>query len=320
MNSLYLSFKNNWNHYFYEEKRPFNLAITRCLFFLFIAQYSFFHDQFSSYWAMLPHELWHPVFPMSFFKAPPFDTDDFHILFNSFIFFSLLSSIGLFTFFSTKLAAIAGTLMYSFQVSSLEGSHDNLATVVFLWIFAFSNSGDAFSLDSLWRKSSTKFLKLRKSRMLSGSYSWPIKLLMIFFASIYVSAGFSKIYNGGMEWLWGDTVKNYFLFSHYKSDLDQLGISLGLGLFMAQFPLLCKFGGLATIIIELGTLFAPFFKKAKYFFISAMFLWHIGFYFTSSNGFFNMTALYFCWVNWEWILKKLNFSLSDTKIVADSLK
>lgn len=305
---------SSWHSYFYEPESTFNLGFTRFLFFIFIAQYTLFFDRFSQLWSYLPHQLWHPVWPLSIFDRPPFGPDGFILIYSLFIFLCVLCALGFFTRLNNILAATLGTTMYAYRVSFLEGSHDNLGIVVFLWIFACSFSGDSFSIDSLRQKENQTFRKRVADRQAQGLYSWPIKLMMIFFASIYVSAGFSKIYNGGLQWLWGDTVKHYFLFSHYKSDLDPLGQSLRIGLLMAQFPLLCKIGGFSTVLIELATVTSPFSQKSRYIIIPAMFIWHVGFYFTSSNGFFNMTALFFCWINWQWLFYSCNLISSKEHV------
>jgi len=309
-----VSIYKRWSDFFFSKAGPFNLSFTRLIFYLFLAQYTYFQDQFSKYWASLPGELWHPVAPMSFFSAPPLSVTQYIILFNTFIVFCLLSSIGLFTRISTLSCALTGTMIYSFRVSFLEGSHDNLTTVVFLWIFAFSQCGESLSLDSFFlkKRGAKENIKRLKQKVGEGVFNWPIKLMMIVFCSVYVSAAFSKLYNGGLEWIWGDTVKNYFIFSHYKTDLDRLGLSLGLGLKLSQFPLLCKVSGLLTLVVELGTILALFNTNAKRVFITAMFVWHIMFFFTSSNGFINMTILFFCWPDWKGLFDKWN--LFRTKV------
>jgi len=287
-----------WNNFWFTPSTPLNLGVTRALFFLFIFQYSLFFDQFSRTWSGLPSEFWEPVFLISFFEKPPLNPDQYLGLFYLFAGFCLLAGIGLASNITVKLTALLGTLLYAVRVSYTEGSHDNLVIVVFLWIFAFSRCGDGFSLDQKVKKSpGTK----------SGDYTWPIKLMWLMFGAVYFSAACSKIQNAGMAWIWGDTLKNYLLFSHYKTDLDTLGLKLGLAKWMAQFTLLCRVGGLFTVIIEGMTLFCSFSKRLRHIFIPLIFFWHVGFHFTSSNGFFNMIAIYFCWVNWEFVLSQLSF-------------
>ncbi len=296
-------FFEKWNTFWYAPASPINLGVSRALYCLFMAQYTWFFDRFSRYWFDLPEIWWTPNWLMSFFEYIPVTVDQYLFLHTVLAILFLLSGLGVFTRWSLFFCAILATFIYAARASFMEPQHDNLVVAPILWVFALSKSGDAFALDRIWKK---------RNFQLSGEYTWPIKLLCLLCVSYYTSAGVSKIVTSGWEWLWGDTLLNYFIFSYYKTDTDWIGLFLGVGLFFAQFPLLCKIGGAFTIFVEVIQPFAIFNKWLRRIFVPLMVLLQFGFHVTCANGFFNMIAVFFSWMNWEFLFKKLNWFQSKS--------
>ena len=250
-------------------------------------------------WGNMPDELWLPVGFFKFFKQPPFGSIEILVLTKFWLLFVALSAIGLFTRISLIMSAVLYYLLVGFTLSFGEASFDDLGTVIFLCIFAFSDAGRSYSFDRFFtKKYSTPFST-------EGRYRWPLRLTQVVFCSIFFAAGYSKLLSSGFAWFTTDTLQNYFIWAHYRSTLDDLGLYLGLGLWLSKYPWLCKAGALFSLILELLAPLALLNTRLRPILIISLELLLIGFYFTSTNGFMNMLALGFCWIPYGTLIKKL---------------
>jgi hypothetical protein len=53
----------------------------------------------------------------------------------------------------------------------------------------------------------------------SASYGWPLRLAALVTVTTYVLAGVTKLRLGGVEWMWGDAVRNHIAFSAARLEL-----------------------------------------------------------------------------------------------------
>ncbi len=83
--------------------------------------------------------------------------------------------------------------------------------VLYLLIVALSPASDAWSLDS--RRCS------RTHEAASAAYGWPIALASLVLVITYVIAGVAKLRYGGLDWVFGDTLRNHVAYAAARLDL-----------------------------------------------------------------------------------------------------
>lgn len=83
--------------------------------------------------------------------------------------------------------------------------------VLQLLIVAWSPCGDAWTLGRRRRAGPAPEPDLR--------YGWPLRLAMLVTVVTYVLAGIAKLRIGGLEWLWGDTLRNHIAYSATRLEL-----------------------------------------------------------------------------------------------------
>jgi hypothetical protein len=114
--------------------------------------------------------------------------------------------------------------------------------VLQLLIVGFSASADAWALG---RRGSGP------SPEPSGSYGWPVRLAMLVTVTTYVLAGVAKLRIGGLDWMWGDTLRNHIAYSSGRLQLfGEAGSPLGraivpLGSWLRPFAA-------ASVVLELA--------------------------------------------------------------------
>jgi hypothetical protein len=82
--------------------------------------------------------------------------------------------------------------------------------VLQLLIVALAPSADAWALGRRAKQGSPAP---------SASYGWPLRLAALVTVTTYVLAGVTKLRLGGVEWMWGDAVRNHIAFSAARLEL-----------------------------------------------------------------------------------------------------
>ncbi len=117
--------------------------------------------------------------------------------------------------------------------------------VLYLLIVALAPSADAWSLDA--RRPADD----RRQAGASTVYGWPIALASLVLVITYVIAGIAKLRYGGLDWVFGDTLRNHVAYAAAR--LDLLGGTpspfAGLGV---RLEWMWPFAAAATIAIELA--------------------------------------------------------------------
>lgn len=137
--------------------------------------------------------------------------------------------------------------------------------VLHVLIVALSPAADAWSLDAG---------RSRRSRA-PTAYGWPIALAAVVVVVTYVITGVAKLRYGGLDWIFGDTLRNHVAFAAAR--LDVLGgepsplASLGVGL-----AWLWPFAAAATVVIELSAPIALYGGRLRTAWVIAAWLLHAG--------------------------------------------
>lgn len=154
----------------------------------------------------------------------------------------LLSCLGLYTRASTVMAFLLG--LYVLSVRNFVGfyRHEDATTVFVLFILAISRCGDRYSIDE------------RRGRVApegeGPEYTWPIRLVWVFFACVFFSAGVSKLRHTGLAWVDAPyfeqslALGGYHTF--YYAPLTNWGGRL------AEIDVIARAAAVGTLVVELG--------------------------------------------------------------------
>lgn len=142
--------------------------------------------------------------------------------------------------------------------------------VLYLLIVALSAAADAWSLDARRRAPSHD-----EAVPSSTTYGWPIALASVVLVITYVIAGVAKLRYGGMDWVFGDTLRNHVAYAAAR--LDLLGGSpspfAGWGV---RLDWMWPFLAAATILIELAAPIALLGGRLRTAWVLAAWLMHVG--------------------------------------------
>lgn len=208
-----------------------------------------------------------------------------------------LSTVGLFTSWSTKAAAF---LMLGYQGllrSFSHYNHDEMLGVYFLIVLAFTPCGDAFSLDK--RRGRTGDDSLR--------YGYPVLLMRILIAWVYFSSALLKLRVAGLSYFNQD---NFPALAIYHS-LDNLHYtSFKLAFWLPQVREYLPPIVALVVIWELLFPFTIVWRRARIVLLSFGIVFHVLTLFTMNIFFPHLLAMYVVFVNWtrvvEWMRSSLN--------------
>ena len=208
----------------------------------------------------------------------------------------LLSCVGLFTRFMTFAAfAIA---LYLFGVPHQFGKtgHGDGILVLTMLIFAFSRSGDAWSIDALVRAYRSRDPRGQRAVPRSGEYTWPIRMVWLLMALIFLAAGITKLRWSGLGWITSDNLQTTILQHHYGSLSSP---ATDLGLWVAQHKYLCRFIAGLTVFIELAFPLVLVSRLARWALVPGMFVAQVFIYLLMGVSFTQFMFAYLFFIPWD---------------------
>jgi hypothetical protein len=141
--------------------------------------------------------------------------------------------------------------------------------VLYLLIIALSPAADAWSLD-VRRRADRRDVPGE-----SVSYGFPIALAGSVLVTTYVIAGLAKLRYGGLDWVFGDTLRNHVAYAAAR--LDLLGGSPSpLAGWAVRLDGIWPFVAAATIVIELGAPVALLGGRIRTAWVLTAWLMHLG--------------------------------------------
>lgn len=200
----------------------------------------------------------------------------------------LLSTAGLFTFFSTKTSFLL-VLFYQGLVRSFgHFNHDEMLAVYCLAVLAFTPCGDEFSLDYRFRK---------KTRVRPAfAYAYPILLMQLLMAWVYFSSFLIKLRTAGLSYLSPDNLPSLAIY-HSLDNLHDTSFRFAFWLpqVRAWVPLVMSLVLLWEFIFPL----AVFVPKTRWWILGAGIAFHLSTLFFMNIFFPHQLALYLLFVNWD---------------------
>ena len=168
-----------------------------------------------------------------------------------------------------------------------------------LWLalaaLSLSPCGDALSVDALWRRWRTG---RRPSVAASNRYGRAFVLLWSTMGLIYFFPGYWKFVVGGFEWAFSDNVQLKILAKAFETGQEP-------NVPLYNYPWICRFGGLATIIFEMAFPFAMVFPRARALFALAGVGFHEGNRQTMQIGFSSLEWFYLSFVDWSGLGRRI---------------
>lgn len=235
---------NKVKDFFFHEDESINLQVVKLIICATLLIFS------SQIYDLLQDSLVEGYAPNGIFKFLPAVTSKITLNYFSvaFRFFLLLSILNIFTQGSLIAAYVCGlyTMVYKFNFGTVY--HGNWAIMFGLLILCFVPN-------STW-KSGYRGIHAR----------WPLRLIQLFIAWVYTSAGIQKLMRSGFGWIWSENLA-VRIFNNKMTWAAQLLLDAP--------PITVRLLQLAVILIEITSL-AIFFKKMRRFYLFAWLSLHIG--------------------------------------------
>lgn len=182
-------------------------------------------------------------------------------------------------------------------------------SVLALLTLAFAPSGDRWTL---------RFPRNRRQPAADRDYTWPVRLIQLVVAQIYLFSGFAKISHNGWRWASASNLRNWLL---YFSQEDQVRVFHTVGPWLAERPLLCQIIGVGTLIFELVFITVLFSKTARLLLVPLAVVFHVGILLSMNLAFLNVPQL-LVFVDWDvvaaWLKGKRTY-LSGSRVRAPIL-
>jgi hypothetical protein len=113
-------------------------------------------------------------------------------------------------------------------------------------------------------------------------YHWPVQLVRMLVAQIYLFSGWAKLVRVGVDWATADNVRAWL---HFFNQRDQLVVYHTIGPWLAQRPALCLAAGVLTLALELSFVTALFSSLARRILPVVAASWHLGILFAMNIAF-----------------------------------
>lgn len=163
--------------------------------------------------------------------------------------------------------ALAMLALGSYRGSWGQLLHFENLMVLYLLIVAFSPASDAWSLDA--RRGS------HTHEAASTAYGWPIALASLVLVITYVIAGVAKLRYGGLDWVFGDTLRNHVAYAAARFDLLG-GTPSPFAGWAVRNGWLWPFAAAGSLVLELAAPVALLGGRVRTFWVIATWLMHLG--------------------------------------------
>lgn len=200
----------------------------------------------------------------------------------------LLSTAGFLTVISTKTSLLLVLFYQGLLRSFGHFNHDEMIAVYFLVVLAFTPCGDAFSIDS-------RIGRTKKDRP-ALAYAYPILLMQLLLAWVYVSSALIKFRVAGLKYLSVDNLPALAIF-HSLDNLHDTAFRLAFWL-----PEVRQYLPFAVALVLLWELLFPvaiFWRRVRWLILGIGVVFHFSTLFLMNIFFPHQLAMYVVFVNWD---------------------
>ncbi len=205
--------------------------------------------------------------------------------------------VGVFSRSSAGVFALTGS--YVMWLPESFGKVDH--THHMLWVallLAVSPSGDALAIDAIRQRS-----KGKPPPTPSIEYARPLRVLWVLMGLIYFFPGLLKYMSGGLDWIFTNNLVNH-------ARLTWLSFDEVPAIRIDQWPAPLVWGAAAaTILFELGFLFAILFRRTRPWAAIVGFTFHIATHLLMGIAFTSLRMLYLTFVPWHRVLPAIRRQL-----------
>ena len=170
--------------------------------------------------------------------------------------------------------ALAVLALTTYRASWGQLLHFENLFVLLLFVVGCTRSADAWSIDA----------RRRPPARPGATYGWPLQLCCLVVVTTYAIAGVAKLRLGGLEWVFGDTIRNHVAYASVR--LELLGAD---GSPLAKPAVARRWlftpMAIATLVIELGAPVALWWRRARMPWCVAAWLMHVGIFSLMLIGF-----------------------------------
>ena len=277
------------NRFFFEPAAARPLGICRVIFYLLLllTYGSVDYGAFGNF----PASFRNPIWIFQLLHIPILSARLLGVLGWIFKLSLLGAAIGFWTRFSTAVAAVVGLYVLAVPNCFGRAGHGDDAILIVLCLLALSRCGDAVSVDSLGKPKAVT----------SGEYRWPIRMVWVLMAMVYLAAGVTKWRVSGLHWAFSDNMV-YTLRAHEVNNSNPL---LHVGPWIADHRWLSRSMAASTLVLETGFILACFSKWARCIFVPGMFFGHVFIALVMGVVFWQFMFTYIFWLPWERILRRM---------------
>lgn len=200
----------------------------------------------------------------------------------------LLSTTGLLTVISTKTSFLLVVFYQGLLRSFGHFNHDEMLAVYCLAVLAFTPCGDAFSLDGWIAKTSRQ--------RPAFAYAYPILLMQLLMAWVYVSSALIKLRVAGLKYLSMDNLPTLAIF-HSLDNLHDTHFRLAF--WLPQVKAYLPFAVALVLIWELLFPLAIFWQRVRWWILGIGIAFHFSTLLLMNIFFPHQLAMYLIFVDWD---------------------
>ena len=164
--------------------------------------------------------------------------------------------------------AFAALLLWTLTYRNSWGMvfHTENLLALHVMVLGLTRCADTHSMDA--RRGSTTVT-------LDGRYGWPLRLMCVIVVIVYVLAGVAKLRNGGVDWLWGDELRNHVAVDNVRK-LLMGDVYSPLAGPVLHWGVVFKLLALMTVVVELGAPLALLGRRAATVWVAFALGFHFG--------------------------------------------
>ena len=205
----------------------------------------------------------------------------------------LCALVGKYTRLSLLVLAAGYTLLWGHLYSYGEVHHAQVLLAITFWVLAFSPSGAALSLDAWQQRRYATAYAMRFEPLSPTAESefagWPLRVVQWLLVLAYLSAGMSKLHDGGLAWMNGYTLAFY-------AAKDGIRWGMPFGIWIAQHPTVAAGLSIGAVLLELTFVVAVLVPRLAWPYVLAGTALHTGIYLAQHAPFFEHIPLYVAFI------------------------
>jgi hypothetical protein len=217
-------------------------------------------------------------------------------LWCAFIAACLCGALGLWSRASLWVAGLLSVYLLGLRYCFIKVDHDLIHLPYAALLLANSRCGDVLSLDWLRRRDGNWAWFRHDARVELNEYALPLHYLWLLIGLGYFFAGFWKVALCGLDWAFSDNLRNQ-LWENWACRVDFQPLFR-----LDRYPLLCRFSAFATLVFELGFVFALLFRRLRPWLFLVGVPFHAGIALIMGLNFWPLMAYYPTLIDWGRLL------------------